>query len=104
MPSRKSMRCRQRSLSMFVKLLKLGLLALLIGMPGILQAAATINIVNMDGPGEGFNDTTPAVPVGGNTGTTIGAQRLIAFQHAADLWGAQLNSNVVISVAASFDP
>src|SRR5262249_32607135 len=86
------------------RLLKLGLVALMIGMPRTLQATATINIVNMDGAGEGFNDPTPAVPVGGNTGTTIGAQRLIAFQHAADLWGAQINSSVPINVAASFDP
>src|SRR2546422_4244468 len=28
--------------------------------------AATITIVNLDGPGEGFNDPTPVAPVGGN--------------------------------------
>ena len=47
--------------------------------------AAIVTIVNMDGAGEGFNDPTPLAPVGGNTGTTRGAQRLIAFQYAADL-------------------
>src|SRR5262245_44735453 len=67
-------------------------------------AAATIVVVNNDGPGEGFNDPTPAAPVGGNTGTTLGAQRLIAFQHAADLWGATLDSPVTIIVRAAFDP
>src|SRR5215467_5124185 len=67
-------------------------------------AAATIVVVNVDGPGEGFNDPTPAAPVGGNTGTTRGAQRLIAFQHAANLWGATLDSPVTIIVQASFDP
>lgn len=66
--------------------------------------AATVTIVNIDGPGEGFNDTTPATPVGGNPGTTIGAQRLIAFQFAADLWAATLDSSVEIFVQASFDP
>jgi hypothetical protein len=52
-------------------------------------AAATtrIIIINGDDPGEGFNDPTPAAPVGGNSGTTKGQQRLIAFQYAADLWG-----------------
>ena len=69
-----------------------------------LYAAATIVIVNIDGPGEGFNDPTPAAPVGGNTGTTKGAQRLIAFQHAADLWGATLDSLTTVIVNASFDP
>ena len=37
--------------------------------------AATITILNSDGAGEGYNDSTPAAPVGGNTGTTRGAQR-----------------------------
>lgn len=67
-------------------------------------AGATITIVNLDGPGEGFNDPTPAAPVGGNPGTTLGQQRLIAFQHAANIWGAELDSNVTIAIGASFDP
>jgi hypothetical protein len=60
--------------------------------------------VNIDGPNEGFNDPTPATPVGGNPGTTVGQQRLIAFQFAADIWGATLESAVPIRVRASFDP
>jgi hypothetical protein len=67
-------------------------------------AGATIEIINLDGPGEGFNDPTPVVPVGGNTGTTKGAQRLIAFKHAADIWAATLDSNQVIIVQAAFNP
>src|SRR5712692_4034106 len=66
--------------------------------------AATITIVNLDGPGEGLNDPTPVAPVGGNPGTTLGAQRLNAFQAAADLWGARLESSVEIRVDAHFDP
>ena len=50
-------------------------------------SAATITIVNMDASNEGFNDATPAAPVGGNPGTTIGQQRLNLFQRAADIWG-----------------
>lgn len=67
-------------------------------------AAATITIVNMDGPGEGFNDPTPAAPVGGNPGTTVGQQRLIAFQFAADIWGATLTDSVEIKIQAAFNP
>lgn len=67
-------------------------------------SAATITLVNYDGPGEGFNDPTPVSPVGGNPGVTLGAQRLIAFQYAADIWGALLYSDVEILVAANFDP
>jgi hypothetical protein len=68
------------------------------------QAAATITIINTNAAGVGFNDPTPAAPVGGNSGTTLGQQRLIAFQHAAELWGATLNSPVPIRVDASFVP
>lgn len=71
---------------------------------GAAQAAATIVIVNQNAPGEGFNDPTPAEPVGGNTGTTLGEQRLIAFQRAADIWGATLDSDVTIRIGAAFVP
>jgi hypothetical protein len=67
-------------------------------------AAATITVVNVDGPNEGFNDPTPVAPVGGNPGTTRGQQRLIAFQFAADLWGATIDSNVQIFITAAFNP
>ncbi|MCC6650070.1 MAG: T9SS type A sorting domain-containing protein [Candidatus Eisenbacteria bacterium] len=67
-------------------------------------AAATITIINMDGPGEGFNDPTPAAAVGGNTGTTIGQQRLNCFQEAANIWGATLTSSVTIQIQAAFNP
>jgi hypothetical protein len=65
--------------------------------------AATITIVNNDGAGEGFNDPTPAIPVGGNTGTTVGAQRLFVFNHAASIWGSILPSDVTIQVRAQFN-
>ena len=67
-------------------------------------AAATITIVNVNAPGVGFNDPTPAVPVGGNPGTTLGQQRLNAFQYAASIWGAELDSSVVIRIQASMVP
>lgn len=68
------------------------------------QAAATIVIQNMNAPGVGFNDPTPAAPVGGNAGTTLGQQRLIAFQSAANIWGATLTSSQAIVIRASFEP
>jgi hypothetical protein len=66
--------------------------------------AATVTIVNNDAAGEGFNDPTAAAPVGGNSGTTIGQQRLILFQQAAAIWGSILPSTVEIRVNATFDP
>ena len=67
-------------------------------------ANATITIVNADQPGKGFNDPTVASPIGGNSGTTLGEQRLIAFRYAADIWAHLINSNVDIVVSATFAP
>lgn len=61
-------------------------------------------IMNVDAPGVGFNDLTPVAPVGGNTGTTLGQQRLNVFQAAADRWSSLLETNVDIVVQASFAP
>jgi hypothetical protein len=68
---------------------------------------AVITVVNLDGAGEGFN--APSAPdlastSGGNNGATLGAQRLIAFQHAANIWANRLSSPVEIRVDANFDP
>jgi hypothetical protein len=77
--------------------------ALLIGALAAAPAvAATIVIQNNDGAGVGFNDPTPAAPVGGNPGTTIGQQRLNVFTQAASIWGAILPSPVTIVVGAQF--
>ena len=66
--------------------------------------AATVVIQNTDAPNVGFNDPTPVAPVGGNTGTTLGQQRLNAVQFAANLWGATLNSTTTITVSAHWEP
>ncbi len=67
-------------------------------------AGAKITIKNNDGTNEGFNDPTPAVPLGGNSGTTIGQQRLIAFERAAEIWAETLDSDAEIVIDARFDP
>jgi len=69
---------------------------------GAANAALTIKIANLNLPGVGFNDPTPAAPIGGNTGTTVGQQRLIAFTYAANLWGASLTSPVPVVINAQF--
>lgn len=70
---------------------------------GTLEAGgARLTIVPIDAPGTGFNDATPATPVGGNPGTTVGEQRLIALRRATDIWGSQLDSGVEIRVRAAF--
>src|SRR3954465_12491950 len=67
------------------------------------QGQATIVIENIDPAGSGFNDQTAATPVGGNNGTTIGQQRLNAFQRAAEIWGATLPSGPTITVRSRWD-
>ncbi|TCV92298.1 pre-peptidase [Luteibacter rhizovicinus] len=76
-----------------------------VGMFGTIAtaSAAEIKIVNQDtGTGKGLDDPTPAVPVGGNPGTTRGKQALIVYQFAADIWGAVLQSDVPIINNATF--
>ena len=67
-------------------------------------SAAEIVPINFDDPGEGYNDATPATPVGGNPGTTVGEQRQIVAQFAANLWGGVLVSDVPVYVGAEFNP
>ncbi|ELX09074.1 protease-like protein [Janthinobacterium sp. HH01] len=66
-------------------------------------AAATIVIVNGDPANVGFNDPTVVAPVGGNAGTTLGTQRLNAFQAAANKWGATLTSSSTIRVLSTWE-
>jgi len=69
-----------------------------------LFANATINIININAPGIGFNDPTPRAPIGGNPGTTLGQQRMFAFQYAAAIWSALLDSAVPINIEAQMVP
>ncbi len=56
----------------------------------------------MDTDNQGFNDTTPSTPVGGNTGTTLGEQRRIALRYAADILEHALSSSVAIEINTQF--
>jgi hypothetical protein len=76
--------------------------ALLAACPAILLAGSRITIVNTDTAGQGLNDPTPAAPVGGNPGTTLGQQRLNVLNYVATLWGAILDSPVEIRIRANF--
>lgn len=84
--------------------LKLGL-ALMLGL-GVSAPSHAVNMLlnNVDAANSGFNDTTPAQPVGGNNGTTVGEQRRVVMQHAFDLWGDALDGSVDVVVQASFAP
>jgi hypothetical protein len=66
------------------------------------QASVTFVVNNLDGPGQGFNDPTPAAPVGGNSGTTLGQQRLNAFMEATSIWGQLIDSYVPVVIDANF--
>jgi hypothetical protein len=66
--------------------------------------AATLEIVNANEPGVGFNDPTPVAPVNGNNGKTLGEQRLNVFKFAAKVWGDKLKSNVKIQILSALEP
>ena len=86
---------------------KLFALAFITGMllaPRAAYAVATITVINLDGPGEGFNDNSPFTPNGGNPATTLGQARLNAFRHAAFIWGSLLTSRVEIRIGAQMNP
>ena len=85
-----------------IRLLALALASFLVSTAAANAGPAQFVIVNVNAAGVGFNDPTPAEPVGGNTGTTLGEQRLIAFTYAASLWSARLDSNVPIRIRAQF--
>src|SRR3954471_19865769 len=77
----------------------------LLGLASAVPAdAAQFILVNTDPAGVGFNDPTPAAPIGGNPGTTVGEQRIIAYSRALSLWGSILKSDVPITVLGSFAP
>jgi PA domain len=80
-------------------------LALTAALVTISQAAfaeAKITFTFVNNPGEGFFDTTPATPVGGNAGATVGEQRRNVFEAAGSLWGKRLSSDVEVKVLATF--
>jgi PA domain len=95
---------RKHSLPVRLAFLSLALIGILAFASSAAFGQAQIAIINGDGLNEGFNDPTPVEPVGGNTGTTLGQQRLIAFQFAANIWGSKLASNVEIRILARFNP
>jgi len=65
---------------------------------GIAQADMTINVKYAPSTDEAFNDATPAKPVPGNPGTTLGEQRQLAFNYAMDIISQSLNSVAPIKV------
>lgn len=90
--------------SKFVRVLSAAVAASLLFAGVVGAGPAQFVIINLNAPGVGFNDPTPRAPVGGNTGTTLGEQRRIAFQHAASIWSATLDSTVPIRIRAQFAP
>ncbi len=64
---------------------------------------ADIVIVNGDNAGEGLNDPTPATAIGGNSGTTIGEQRMNVFSQAADILNTTFSISQTIAINAQFN-
>jgi len=68
------------------------------------SSAANFVILNGDVAGEGLNDPTVVAPVGGNPGTTLGAQRMNVLVAVAQRWADRLESSVDIVILARFNP
>jgi hypothetical protein len=68
------------------------------------EAESAITFISTDDADEGFNDTSPRDPIGGNLATTLGEQRLNVFLRAAEIMSSVFPSPVEIVVEGSFDP
>jgi len=76
-------------------------------LPGLLWAGdgrcqLQFEVNYLDEPGEGFFDEASWAEAAGNTGTTLGEQRRLAFEAALEIWAAALDSPVAIRVDARF--
>lgn len=86
-------------------LIALGALAALLLMaPQAAFAGLACSLNNVDPAGQGFNDPTPVTPIGGNPGTTLGAQRIAVFERACEIWGNLLRSEAPVVVQGTFAP
>lgn len=79
----------------------LALLAVLVA-PRLAQAQGSILVDFFAAPGTGFADNTPATPVGGNPGITVGEQRIYVFLQAAAIWTQAIKPTNDIYMAAQF--
>ncbi len=92
----------KRIANVLIAVLSLAPLAL----PATLYAQANIAFNYLDTAGEGFYDPgspDAASTAGGNGGATLGEQRRIALEYAANIWGRLLNSDQAIVIGAEFN-
>jgi len=71
------------------------LLALVAGAPRPVEARASFVVLGAD---SGLRDPTPVLPIGGNSGRTLGEQRRKVIEKALSIWGEALDSAVPIVV------
>lgn len=69
----------------------------------VASAKADIIIVNGDSYNEGLNDRTVVTSVGGNSGTTVGEQRLKVFEKAAEILNNSLKISAPVRVQVAFN-
>jgi len=75
----------------------IALLSMLLPLPAAARATFKVHA-----HGVGFDDDTPASPVGGNPGRTLGEQRRLALSHALSLWAGYIDSTVPIELDVAF--
>ncbi len=77
-------------------------ISLLAFLSNVVYASATFEVTLLDENNTGFNDSTPATPVGGNSGTTRGEQRQIALNYALDIISQTITGSVPIQLSVKF--
>ncbi len=81
------------------------LTAVVVSLSAFSAHSTNIMLINNDGANEGFNSNQPLFAnQTGNSGATLGQQRLNVFQAAADYWESKIDSPVTIRVGINFDP
>jgi hypothetical protein len=94
---------KPKSLFLAARFVAVGFLAVAAGTASA-GAASTFVFIDESAPGSGFSATQARAPVGGNTATTLGAQRQGVFERAGEIRGRFLLSPVPIRVVVTFEP
>ncbi len=76
---------------------------LVLGLSALASDAAQIRLVIGDRPNQGFNSNRPVPAVQGNSASTLGGQRVAAFEAAAREWERILVSNAEILVLGTWE-
>ncbi len=85
------------------RLARAAALALLLGSAAEARAIEVTRSFEEEPAGRGYRDATPAAPVGGNPGTTVGQQRTNVLDRALEVFAARLRGSQIVRVSSTFN-